>query len=64
MSNVLFIKANDRPADQAISVKLYNTFWRAIKKIPSGGSNYGAGPVRGKSSLLRLHFHDRYVQAC
>ncbi len=31
MSNVLFIKANDRPADQAISVKLYNTFWRAIK---------------------------------
>ncbi|MFC5650224.1 FMN-dependent NADH-azoreductase [Paenibacillus solisilvae] len=26
MANVLFIKANDRPADQAISVKMYDTF--------------------------------------
>ncbi|ALS20935.1 MULTISPECIES: FMN-dependent NADH-azoreductase [Paenibacillus] len=32
MSNVLFIKANDRPADQAISVKLYNTFLESYKK--------------------------------
>lgn len=32
MSNVLFIKANDRPADQAISVKLYNTFLESYKQ--------------------------------
>ncbi|MBP1154684.1 MULTISPECIES: FMN-dependent NADH-azoreductase [unclassified Paenibacillus] len=32
MSNVLFVKANDRPADQAISVKLYDTFLESYKQ--------------------------------
>ncbi|MCR6109350.1 FMN-dependent NADH-azoreductase [Bacillus sp. A301a_S52] len=31
MANVLFIKANSRPADQAISVKLYNSFVESYK---------------------------------
>jgi FMN-dependent NADH-azoreductase len=32
MSKVLFIKANDRPADQAISVKMYETFLNTYKE--------------------------------
>lgn len=32
MSNVLFIKANDRPAEQAISSKMYETFLINYKK--------------------------------
>ncbi|WP_217594233.1 FMN-dependent NADH-azoreductase [Cohnella sp. GbtcB17] len=32
MANVLFIKANDRPADQAVSVKLYDAFLSAYKE--------------------------------
>ncbi|MCR6097873.1 FMN-dependent NADH-azoreductase [Salipaludibacillus agaradhaerens] len=32
MANVLFIKANSRPADQAISVKLYNSFVESYKQ--------------------------------
>lgn len=32
MSNVLFIKANNRPADQAVSVKLYDAFVAAYKE--------------------------------
>jgi FMN-dependent NADH-azoreductase len=31
MSNVLFIKANNRPADQAVSVQLYNEFLESYK---------------------------------
>ncbi|OXM12986.1 FMN-dependent NADH-azoreductase [Paenibacillus herberti] len=31
MSNILFVKANDRPAEQAISVQMYNTFLDAYK---------------------------------
>jgi Acyl carrier protein phosphodiesterase len=32
MTNVLFIKANDRPADQAVSVQLYNAYVDSYKK--------------------------------
>ncbi|KWX70107.1 FMN-dependent NADH-azoreductase [Paenibacillus jilunlii] len=32
MSKVLFIKANNRPADQAVSVQLYNTFLASYKE--------------------------------
>ncbi|MBT2293408.1 FMN-dependent NADH-azoreductase [Paenibacillus albidus] len=32
MSNVLFIKANNRPADQSVSVKLYNEFLGSYKE--------------------------------
>lgn len=32
MSNVLFIKANDRPADQAVSVKLYDSFLQSYRE--------------------------------
>lgn len=32
MSNVLFIKANDRPADQAVSVKLYDEFLKTYRE--------------------------------
>lgn len=31
MSKVLFVKANDRPAEQAVSVKMYETFLNAYK---------------------------------
>lgn len=31
MSNVLFIKANNRPAEQAVSVQLYNAFLESYK---------------------------------
>ncbi|WP_046176068.1 FMN-dependent NADH-azoreductase [Domibacillus indicus] len=31
MSNVLFVKANSRPADQAVSVQLYNAFLEAYR---------------------------------
>ncbi|MBD2847098.1 FMN-dependent NADH-azoreductase [Paenibacillus sp. IB182496] len=31
MSNVLFVKANDRPADQAVSVQMYDAFLQAYK---------------------------------
>lgn len=36
MSNILFIKANDRPADQAVSVKLYDAFLSAYKETHPG----------------------------
>ncbi|MGG7078499.1 FMN-dependent NADH-azoreductase [Clostridium sardiniense] len=32
MSTVLFVKANNRPADQAVSVKLYETFLASYKE--------------------------------
>lgn len=32
MSNVLFVKANDRPAEQAISVRMYDAFLNAYKE--------------------------------
>ena len=32
MSNVLFIKANNRPADQSVSVQLYNQFLASYKE--------------------------------
>ncbi|QSF42746.1 MULTISPECIES: FMN-dependent NADH-azoreductase [Paenibacillus] len=32
MSNVLFIKANNRPAEQAVSVQLYNAFLASYKE--------------------------------
>ena len=32
MSKVLFIKVNDRPADQAVSVKMYETFLASYKE--------------------------------
>lgn len=32
MSNVLFIKANNRPAEQAVSVQLYNAFLSSYKE--------------------------------
>lgn len=32
MTNVLFVKANDRPADQAVSVQLYNAYVDSYKK--------------------------------
>ena len=32
MSKVLFVKANDRPADQAVSVQMYNAFLNAYKE--------------------------------
>lgn len=32
MSNVLFIKANNRPADQSVSVQLYNEFLKSYKE--------------------------------
>lgn len=32
MAKVLFIKSNDRPADQAVSVKMYDTFLKAYKE--------------------------------
>ncbi|MBR8645476.1 NAD(P)H-dependent oxidoreductase [[Brevibacterium] frigoritolerans] len=35
MSKVLFVKSNDRPADQAISVKMYETFLNAYKEANS-----------------------------
>lgn len=33
MSTVLFVKANNRPANQAVSVKLYETFLESYKKL-------------------------------
>ncbi|CAM4188135.1 FMN-dependent NADH-azoreductase [Paenibacillus xylanexedens] len=36
MSNILFVKANDRPADQAVSVKLYDAFLSAYKESHPG----------------------------
>lgn len=32
MSRILFIKVNDRPADQAVSVQMYNTFLNTYKE--------------------------------
>lgn len=32
MSNVLFIKANDRPAEQAVSVQMYEAFLKGFKE--------------------------------
>lgn len=32
MANVLFVKANDRPAEQAVSVQMYDTFLKAYKE--------------------------------
>lgn len=32
MSNVLFVKANNRPAEQAVSVQLYNEFLKSYKE--------------------------------
>ncbi|EAR65955.1 acyl carrier protein phosphodiesterase, partial [Bacillus sp. NRRL B-14911] len=32
MSNVLFIKANSRPADQAVSVQMYDAFLSSYKE--------------------------------
>ncbi|WP_211746766.1 FMN-dependent NADH-azoreductase [Paenibacillus sp. Marseille-Q4541] len=32
MSKILFIKANDRPADQAVSVQMYDAFYNAYKE--------------------------------
>ena len=32
MSKVLFVKVNDRPADQAVSVQMYNAFLNAYKE--------------------------------
>lgn len=32
MAKVLFVKANDRPADQAVSVKLYDAFLKSYKE--------------------------------
>lgn len=36
MANVLFVKANGRPADQAVSVKLYDAFVKSYKESHSG----------------------------
>ncbi|CAM3675321.1 FMN-dependent NADH-azoreductase [Cohnella lubricantis] len=36
MANVLFIKANGRPADQAVSVKLYDAFVKSYQESHSG----------------------------
>lgn len=36
MANVLFIKANGRPADQAVSVKLYDAFVKSYKESHNG----------------------------
>ena len=33
MASVLFVKANDRPAEQAVSVKMYNTFLKTYKEL-------------------------------
>ncbi|MBO1000932.1 FMN-dependent NADH-azoreductase [Bacillus sp. SD075] len=35
MSKILFVKSNDRPADQAISVKMYETFLNTYKEANS-----------------------------
>ncbi|MGE6379452.1 FMN-dependent NADH-azoreductase [Peribacillus muralis] len=35
MSKVLFVKSNDRPAEQSISVKMYETFLNAYKEANS-----------------------------
>ncbi|MFC3803519.1 FMN-dependent NADH-azoreductase [Cohnella sp. GCM10012308] len=32
MANVLFVKANNRPSEQAVSVKLYNAFFESYKE--------------------------------
>lgn len=32
MTTVLFVKANNRPAEQAVSVKLYETFLSSFKE--------------------------------
>ena len=32
MANVLFVKANSRPADQAVSVQLYDAFLQSYKE--------------------------------
>jgi FMN-dependent NADH-azoreductase len=32
MANVLFVKANNRPAEQAVSVKMYETFLHSYKE--------------------------------
>lgn len=32
MSKVLFVKGNDRPADQAVSVMMYDTFFKSYKE--------------------------------
>ncbi|MFC5528820.1 FMN-dependent NADH-azoreductase [Cohnella yongneupensis] len=32
MANILFVKANDRPADQAVSVKMYEAFLNSYKE--------------------------------
>lgn len=36
MSNVLFIKANNRPAEQSVTVKLYNSFLASYKEAHPG----------------------------
>jgi FMN-dependent NADH-azoreductase len=36
MANVLVIKANDRPADQAVSVQMYDAFVKSYKESHSG----------------------------
>lgn len=36
MANVLFVKANGRPADQAVSVKLYDAFVESYKNTHQG----------------------------
>lgn len=36
MANVLFVKANDRPADQAVSVRMYDTFLKTYRETQPG----------------------------
>jgi FMN-dependent NADH-azoreductase len=32
MANILFVKVNNRPAEQAVSVKMYETFLQTYKE--------------------------------
>jgi FMN-dependent NADH-azoreductase len=61
MSNLLFVKANDRPADQSVSVKMYETFLNAYKAASPSDTITEVDlykeniPYYGNDAIVSLH---------
>ena len=62
MSKVLFVKANDRPAEQAVSSKMYETFVSTYKEANPKYRNYRVRFICIRSSLLRKYCYFRWIQ--
>ncbi len=52
MSKVLFVKANDRPAEQAVSSKMYETFVSTYKEANPEYRNYRVRFICIRSFLI------------